>query len=196
MPKTALRSTIHRHAERSVIEEFGAIMTAGDVAHVGFCVDDQPHVIPMTYQYDVAEPERVYLHGAQESRIMRTLARGVPVCLCVTHIDGRVYSKTAINHSMNYRSAICFGRTVEVTDPAVKRRAFVGMTKRYFPGRTENVDYEAATAAQLESTTMVALEIEEGSAKARRGGPNGPTDKDPDALGTCGVVAIQPSRLE
>jgi uncharacterized protein len=190
MPKIAQRTTIRRHPERNVIDEFGAIVSAGDVAHVSFCIDGQPHIIPMTFQYDPSEPERIYLHGAQESRIMRTLAQGVPVCLCITHIDGRVYSKTAINHSMNYRSAICFGHTVEVTDPVVKRRAFVGMTKRYFPGRTENVDYEGATAAQLESTTMVSLEIEEGSAKARRGGPNGPTDADPNALGTCGVVKV------
>jgi len=188
MPKTAARTVVRRHPERSVIEEFAAIMTAGEVAHVSFCVDGQPHVIPMTFQYDASDPERVYLHGASESRIMRTLSRGADVALCVTRIDGRVYSKTAINHSMNYRSAICYGRTVEVVDPAVKRAAFVGMTKRYFPGRTENVDYEGATLAQLESTTMVALEIEEGSAKVRRGGPNGPTDNDPNALGTCGVV--------
>jgi uncharacterized protein len=188
MPETASRTTIRRHPERSVPEQFDEIMAAGEVAHVSFDVDGQPHIIPLTFQYDAASPDRIYLHGARESRVMQVLSQGMPVCVCVTHVDGRVYSKTAMNHSLNYRSAISFGKCREVSDRAEKRRAFVAMTRRYFPGRTEDRDYESATEAQLESTTMVRFEIEERSAKTRTGGPNGPTDKDPDALGTCGVV--------
>jgi len=158
------------------------------VVQLGFCVDGQPHVIPLTYQYDESEPEVVYLHGATESRTQQVLASGAPVCICVTIIDGLVYSRTAMNHSMNYRTAICYGRGTELKDAAAKRRVFEAMTKRYFPQRTAGVDYVAATVAQLDSITMVAVAIEEGSAKIRRGGPNGPTDADPSALGTCGVA--------
>jgi nitroimidazol reductase NimA-like FMN-containing flavoprotein (pyridoxamine 5'-phosphate oxidase superfamily) len=188
MPHAAQRSTITRHPERNSPEEFGAIMMAGSVAQVGFCVGEQPHVIPLIYQYDESEPEIVYLHGSSESRTQLLLATGAPVCICVTIIDGLVYSRTAMNHSMNYRSAICFGRGTEIKDVSVKRRMFEAMTKRYFPGRTAGVDYTTATAAQLDSTTVVAIAIEEGSAKIRRGGPNGPTDADSKALGTCGVA--------
>jgi nitroimidazol reductase NimA-like FMN-containing flavoprotein (pyridoxamine 5'-phosphate oxidase superfamily) len=188
MPHAAERSTITRHPERNAPDEFGAIMTAGSVVQLGFCVGDQPHVIPLTYQYDESEPEVVYLHGATESRTQQLLASGAPVCICVTIIDGLVYSRTAMNHSMNYRTAICYGRGTEVKDASEKRRVFEAMTKRYFPGRTAGVDYVAATVAQLDSITMVAVAIEEGSAKVRRGGPNGPTDADPKALGTCGVA--------
>jgi len=190
MPQAAARSTIRRHPERSVPEEFDAIMAAGHVAHIGFSPNGQPHVIPLTYHFDPREPDRVYVHGARESRTLQELARGAAACVCVTAVDGLVYSRTAMNHSMNYRSAICFGRGSEVTDPAIKRRVFVAMTRRYFAGRTEGVDYEAASAAQLDATIMVAIAIEDGSAKARRGGPLGPTDRDPSAIGTCGVVNV------
>jgi len=192
MPRAAERSTIRRHPERNSPDEFGAIMTAGTVMHVSFCVEGQPHVIPLTYQYDVAEPEVVYLHGAAESRLQHVLASGAPVCLCVTMIDGLVYSKTAMNHSMNYRSAISFGRATVVASAADKRRGFEAMTLRYFPGRTAGRDYLTATDAQLDAMTMVAVHIDEGSAKIRRGGANGPTDNDPYALGTCGVAPARP----
>jgi uncharacterized protein len=193
MPRTTERTTIRRHPERSVPDEFGAIMEAATVIQVGFCIGGQPHIIPQTYQYDAAEPDVVILHGAKESRLQHVLASGAPICLCVTIIDGLVYSKTAMNHSMNYRSAICFGRGTEITDVRRKRDAFEKMTLRYFPGRTAGVDYEAATDAQLDGISVVAIAIDDGSAKVRRGGPNGPTDADPNALGTCGV-APSPNR--
>jgi hypothetical protein len=42
----------------------------------------------------------------------------------------------------------------------------------------------------LEATALVAIEIEELSAKMREGGPLGPLDAKADAPGTCGVVAL------
>jgi nitroimidazol reductase NimA-like FMN-containing flavoprotein (pyridoxamine 5'-phosphate oxidase superfamily) len=182
------RTTMRRHAERSVPEDFAAIMEAGSAVHVAFTVGDQPHVIPVGYQYDAAEPGIVYLHGSRESRLLQHLATGAPISLCVTMIDGLVYSKQALTHSMNYRSAICFGSPREVLDLDVKRRVFEAMTLRYFPGRTAGVHYEPATTAQLDATLVVAVTIDELSAKARTGGPKGPTDADPAAFGTCGVA--------
>lgn len=182
------RSIILRHPERSVPDEFAAFMTTGFVAHVGFCMDGQPYVIPLAYHFSPAEPSRVYLHASNQSRMAEVLASGTPIAVCVTQVDGLVYSRTAMNHSMNYRSAVCFGRGREITDVETKRQVFQAMTGRYFSGRTAGVHYEPATDAQLDTTTLVALEIEEGSAKTRRGGPNGPTDNDPTAAGTCGVV--------
>ena len=101
----------------------------------------EPFVIPMGYQFNPAEPDRLYLHGAPASRALRRLASGVPVCVTVTLVDGLVYSRTALNHSMNYRSVVCFGRGRLVTDPEVQSRVFRGMVSRYFPGRTAGQDY-------------------------------------------------------
>lgn len=181
-------TTIRVHPERSVPDEFAAIMEAGDTIHVAFCIGAQPHIIPLAYHFDSTEADRIYVHGRRESRVVRHLAGGASACICVTLVDGYVYSRNAMTHSMNYRSAIAFGRGSEVTDLAKKRSVFTAMTRRYIPGRTEGVHYQAATDAQLEATLVVAIEIEASSAKARRGGATGPSDADPDALGTCGVI--------
>ena len=184
------RATLRVHAEREATEEAAAILAAGYVAHVGFAVEGQPYVIPMTYQFDPAEPGRLYLHGAHHSRLMAHLESGAPVCVTVTMLDGLVYSRTALYHSVNYRSVVCFARSAGAPDPETRARVLDAMVARYFPGRTAGRDYEAAPAAHLEATAFVALEIEEWSAKVRRGGPKGPRDADPIAWGTAGVIPL------
>lgn len=184
------RSTIRTHADRSVPEEAAKILAEGHVAHVGFVADGQPYVIPVGYQFSTATPDRIYFHGSLASRLMRHMASGAPVCVTVTLLDGLVYSRTALYHSMNYRSAVCFGRGRQVTDEAVQRAVFEAMVGRYFPGRTEGRDYSAPTEGHLESTAFIEVEIEESSAKMRTGGPMGPFDAVADAPGTCGVVPV------
>jgi nitroimidazol reductase NimA-like FMN-containing flavoprotein (pyridoxamine 5'-phosphate oxidase superfamily) len=189
-PTPSARATVRAHADREVNGEAEAILAAGYVAHVGFAVEGQPYVIPMTYQFDPAEPGRLYLHGAHHSRLMAHLAAGARVCVTVTMVDGLVYSRTALYHSMNYRSVVCFARSAAEPAADTSRRVLEAMIARYFPGRTAGRDYEAPAPAHLEATAFIVLEIEEWSAKARRGGPKGPRDADPIAWGTAGVVPL------
>jgi len=184
------RTTIQRHAERGVPDEAAAIFAQGHVAHVGFVENGQPFVIPLGYQFSSEAPDRIYFHGSMSSRAMRVMASGAPVCITVTLLDGLVYSRTAFNHSMNYRSAVCFGKGHRVMDESVQRSVYETMVRRYFPGRTEGRDYSAPTEAQLESTALVEIAIEEWSAKMRTGGPLGPLDAVEDAPGTRGVVEL------
>jgi uncharacterized protein len=172
------------------MERAAPILAEGHVAHVGFVEDGQPFVIPLGYQFNPAEPDRLYLHGATASRAMEHVASGAPVCITVTLLDGLVYSRTALYHSMNYRSVVCFGRGSRVTDPGVQQKIFRGMISRYFPGRTAGQDYSEPTAEHLAATRLVEVRIEEWSAKQRDGGPLGPMDADPGAPGTCGVVPL------
>jgi len=182
------RSTLRQHMDRDVAVRSGEFLELGTVAHVGFCVDGQPYVIPMSYQYSQAHPGKLYLHGGRPSRLLRTLCEGGAVCVTVTMVDGLVYSKSAMCHSMNYRSVMAFGRGREVIDSGQKAALLDAMIARYHSGRTVGVDYEAATVAQLEATLVVEIVIEEMSAKARFGGPAGPKDADENAQGSSGVV--------
>lgn len=163
-------------------------LALGLVAHVGFNVEGQIYVIPMSYQYDLEEPSRIYLHGGHSSRLLGHLAAGVPVCVEVTLVDGLVYSRAALYHSVNYRSVVVFGTARELTDTARKAKVLERMIERYFPGRTAGVDYAASTSVELNATAMVEVVIEEMSAKKREGPPKGPTDLLPEALGSCGVA--------
>jgi hypothetical protein len=182
------RTRIRRHPERAVPDETSEILADGLVAHVGFSDEAGPVVIPMLYGFTAERPDRIVLHGSRASRLQKLLVDGASVCVAVTLVDGLVYSRSAKYHSANYRSVVCFGRAREITDLTDKRSVLEEMTSRYFPGRTAGVDYQVASAKDLEEITVVEMTIEQSSAKARRGGPAGPMDADALGSGSRGVV--------
>lgn len=182
-----VRSRIRRHPERAVPEMAEDILLRGRVAHVAFAVDGQPYVLPMSYHYEDA---MLYVHGAPASRTVKALRAGTPVCVEVTLLDGVVASRDAMNHSMNYRSAIVFGVARAVSSLATKRAVMERMTLRYFPGRTVGKDYLPARDGDLRAVELLAIAVEEQSAKARSGGPRGPHDGDEEGPGTHYVLTL------
>ena len=184
------RTKILSHPERAAPEETADILAQGMVAHVGFIQDEQPYVIPMSYHYDPQQPDYLYLHGSVRSRTLKYLAGGAPVCVTVTLTDGLVYSRKAMNHSMNYRSVMLFGHGKLIEDEDRKFEIFDQMVQRYFPGRRVGQDYDPPPPEDLGATALVEVTIEEWSGKARRGGPTGPDDDNPDASGSAGVIDL------
>jgi len=162
------RVTVKRLPQRAVYDRavIDAILDEGLVCHVGFNVDSQPFVIPTGYGRD---GDRIYLHGSQASRMVRVLRGGIPVCITVTLLDGLVLARSAFNHSMNYRSVVILGTASEVTDPAAKLAALKIISDHVIPGRWEEV--RPPNDFELRGTTVLAVPIEEVSAKIRRGPP-------------------------
>src|SRR5262249_55669293 len=109
------RSTVKRLAKRASYdaEVIFRILDEGYVAHVAFDYEGHPFVIPMAY---VRVGGEIILHGAAASRMLRIGASSAPISVCVTHLDGFVYAKSAFHHSVNYRSVVVLGRAREVTD--------------------------------------------------------------------------------
>ena len=190
IPPSTSRTTIRNHPERAAPEEAVSILSSGLVAHVGTIEDGAPVVIPMSYHYDSAHPDRMYLHGSIRSRLLKHLSDDAPVCVSVTITDGLVYSRKAMNHSMNYRSVVLFGHSREVTDETEKFQLFDQMVRRYFPGRTGGEDYHEPPPQDLGVTALVEVTIEEWNGKVRSGGPTGPEDDDPHAQGSAGVIDL------
>lgn len=181
---------VHQHPERAVPQHAQEFLVAGKVAHIGFVQDGLPYVIPTLYHFSPEQPDRIYLHGGMSSRMLEELAKGIPVCVTVTELDGLVYSRDAKYHSANYRSVMCFGHGRIFEDESAKRVMFEAMTQRYFPGRTAGRNYTPAPSSHLTSTAVVEVMIDKTSAKMREGGPKGPQDADPNAPGTCGVEDV------
>lgn len=181
------------HRERAVPDQAIAFLQDGLVAHVGIADDEGPIVIPMTYHFDPATPQRLYLHGAHHSRLMQAVANGARVCVTVTITDALVYSKTALNHSVNYRSVVAFCRA-SMSQPTLEesRATLQDLIARYWPGRAVGVDYDVIPQKHLETTALVALDIEAISAKQRTGGAKGPGDDDPLVSGTAGITELRP----
>ena len=148
------------------------ILDKGFVCHVGFAVDGQPYVIPTNYG---RSDDTLYLHGSSASRMLKTLSAGVPVCVTVTHVDGLVLARSAFHHSVNYRSVVILGTARLVDHAAEKMEALRLFTEHVMKGRWEDV--RQPTEQELKATTVLALPLEEVSAKVRTGGP---LDDEPD----------------
>ena len=136
------------------------------LCHVGFTIEGQVFVLPMAF---VRLGETVYVHGGAASRMMKVLRQGVSVCVTVTLLDGLVLARTAFHHSMNYRSVVVFGTSREVTDEDEKSRVLDALVERMDAGRAKAV--RPPNTRELLLTRVLAVPIEEASAKARTGGP-------------------------
>jgi len=157
------------HYDRETV--YGILDTAF-VCHVGFSVDGQPYVIPTNFG---RREDTLYLHGSTASRMLKTLGAGVPVCVAVTLVDGLVLARSAFHHSVNYRSVVILGTARLVLDPAEKMEALRIFTDHIMKGRWDDV--RQPTEQELKATTVLALPLEEVSAKVRTGGP---VDDEPD----------------
>ncbi|HZT59846.1 MAG TPA: pyridoxamine 5'-phosphate oxidase family protein [Pyrinomonadaceae bacterium] len=153
-------------------EEVYRILDEGLVCHVGFVSNGTPVVIPTGYG---RAGDTLYIHGSAASRMLRTLAGGVPVCVNVTLLDGLVLARSAFHHSMNYRSVVVFGTASVVEDDAEKTEALSVITDHIVPGRWAEV--RGPDEAELRKTLVLRLPLEEASAKLRTGPP---IDDEPD----------------
>ena len=143
-----------------------SILDEALVCHVGYVQDGQPYVIPTIH---AREGETLYLHGARGNRTFNALAEGIPFCVTATLTDELVLARSAQHHSLNYRSAMIFGTAHEVTDPEEKHRALRAVIEHIAPGRPDEV--RGPNATELRSTKVLAMAIEEASAKVRTGPP-------------------------
>lgn len=171
------RTRVRRLPERGVYDraEIDAVLDAGLVAHLGFVHDGQPFVIPTLH---ARVEDRVYVHGSAASRTLRALGTGIPACLTVTLLDGIVLARSVFEHSMNYRSVVVLGTAVPVDGPDEKRAALEALTERLLPGRW--ADARQPTAKELKATSILALPLDEASAKIRDGGPEDGDTPDAD----------------
>ena len=162
------RTRVRRHPERGVFDRAAvyAILDDGFVCHVAFVVEGRPYAIPTGY---ARLGDALYVHGSAASRMVRQLAAGVDVCVTVTLVDGLVLARSAFHHSMNYRSAVVLGRARLVEDRDEKYAAMRCFTDHVVPGRW--AELRPITEQELKATAVLALPIDEASAKVRTGPP-------------------------
>jgi nitroimidazol reductase NimA-like FMN-containing flavoprotein (pyridoxamine 5'-phosphate oxidase superfamily) len=169
------RTRVRRLAKRGHYdrETIYAILDEALICHVGFVVAPEgapdgagaPVVIPTIHW---REGDTLYVHGSAASRMLRSLKGGVDACVTVTLVDGLVLARSAFHHSMNYRSVVVFGKAREVTGEE-KGRALEGLVEHVVRGRSR--DARPPNESELKQTLVLALPLEEASAKIRTGGP-------------------------
>lgn len=168
-PRTQLKRLPNRGSyDRAVIH---AILDEAPLCHVGFVRDGSPVVIPTTH-WRIGD--ELFIHMANKSRMMQALLDGADACITVSLIDGWVLARSAFHHSVNFRSAVVFGRARLVDDPAEKQAALAALVDKLAPGRSAEV--RAPNEVELRATAVLAFPLTEASAKMRSGPPKDDAD--------------------
>jgi uncharacterized protein len=170
------------HYDREAID---AVLDAGLIAHVAFVDGRQPICIPTLY---ARVGDDVYIHGSRASRTLRALAGGVPACLTVTVVDGLVLARSVFEHSANYRSALVLGsfRVIEGEDERLA--AYEAFVEKVVPGRWSEA--RRPNAKELKATEILAVRLDEASAKVRSGPPSDDDSEDAALDVWAGVLPL------
>ena len=181
------RTTINRLPERAVFDRdmVNSIIDEALICHVGFAdTEGHPVVIPTIH---ARSGDTLFFHGAPASRMLRTMSDGAPVCVTITHVDGVVMARAPFHMSMNYRSVVVFGEATRVRDADEKWEALRVITEHVAPGRW--ADSRLPNRSEMNQTSVLALPIDEVSAKVRTG-PPGDDEEDYDLDHWAGVIPL------
>ena len=161
-PRTQLvRNPGRADYDRDVVNQ---IIDATTLCHVSYIIDDRPYVTP-TLQW--REGDNIYWHGSSASRFLRQIV-GKEVCMAITHFDGYVLARSALHHSINYRSVMLFGEATKI-EGEEKNRLLNNFVDALIPGRLKEL--RQMTDQESKATTVFSMPIDEGSAKVRTGPP-------------------------
>ncbi len=136
------------------------------LCHLSWEDQGQPYLIPTAYG---RSNDILYVHGSSKSRMLSALTDGRPLCLVVTHLDALVLARSVFHHSMNYRSAVLYGRAHEIEGDE-KMEALRVITEQIIPGRWDEA--RRPNELEMKATTVLAIEIDTASAKVRTGPPS------------------------
>ena len=162
------RTQVKRLAKRGMYDRKTVyqILDEGFICHVGFVSERHPVVIPTGYG---RSGDRLYIHGSAASRMLRGAATGIEICITVTLLDGLVLSRSGFHSSMNYRSVVVFGKATMLQDPGEKAEALRTFSEHVMPGRW--ADIRPPSPQELSGTIVLAVPLQEVSAKVRTGPP-------------------------
>jgi nitroimidazol reductase NimA-like FMN-containing flavoprotein (pyridoxamine 5'-phosphate oxidase superfamily) len=157
-PKTQVRRRATRGVyDRAVVHR---ILDEALVAHIGFTIDGEPHVLPTAF---ARIGEAVYVHGSTSNHMLTSLENGAPACITVTLIDSIVAGRSGFGCSMDYRSVVIFARAEKVEDPAEKERLIEAFVQHIIPGHR----VRSPKRAEIAATVFLRFPLDEVSAKVR-----------------------------
>ncbi len=185
-PKTD-QNRIKRPPERGHYdrETIYRILDEALICHVGFAEKGQPYVIPINF---ARVEDTIVLHGAKASRLLKHIEAGHPVCVTATLVDGLVLARSVFHHSVNYRSAVLFGKGRPVEDEQEKLAALEAISDHLIPGRWQEA--RLPDHKEMNATRVVSIQIDGASAKIRMG-PAVDEQEDYDLPVWAGLLPMQ-----
>lgn len=166
--KKTNRSTVKRVPKRGQYDSktIHTNLDQNHICHVGIVHHGAPVVIPTLYG---RSGDQLFVHGASVSRLMTELEGEIELSISVAKTKGLVLARSAFHHSLNYESVVLFGKGSLISNTEEKLHALKSVSDHLIPGRWEEV--RQPSAKELKATKVIAIPLEEATAKIRTGGP-------------------------
>ncbi len=158
---------VKRGPKRAIYDqsEIYGIIDSHMICHVGYVHEGTPITIPTGYG---RIGNTLYLHGSMKNRMLLGIAKLEQASVTITHLDGLVLARSVFHHSVNYRSAIIFGKPKLVTARDEKMKALEVITENFISGRWNEARHP--NEKEFEATLVIAIPIDSASAKVRAEG--------------------------
>ncbi|MCA0347273.1 MAG: pyridoxamine 5'-phosphate oxidase family protein [Actinobacteria bacterium] len=184
---TSQRLPYKMREERELLDE---LLDASVLAHIGLVVDGRAVVFPTGF---AAVDGEIVVHGSTGSRWMRALS-GSEATVEVTKLDAVVVARSTFESSMQYRSAMIFGRFEPVSEER-KAALLDAYSDRVIPGRS--AELRPPHKKEIAATMALAMPIEQWSLRVSEDWPD---DDEADIAGDAwaGIVSFgpPPARIE
>ena len=158
------------------------------VCHIAFIADQDTHCIPTAHW---RKDDHLYIHGSNGSRMIKALGAGAQACVALTLLDGLVLAKSAFNHSMNYRSAVVYGRFEFVDGSAEKLAAMDTFMDKIAEGRKDEA--RRGNAKEINATSVLRISLAEAAVKVSASLPSD-KEEDRDLDVWSGVLPLKTTR--
>ncbi len=160
--KQTSQNTVKRGRKKASYDkkEIYQILDASEICHVAFNVEEKAQVQPINYGRN---GNYLYLHGHAKNRMTGILIASAEVVLSVMSLDGMKLTRSAYNHSVNYRSAVIFGRVRELVSEEEKLQGLQHIINHFVPNRWAHC--RAPNKKELQATRVLEIEITSASAK-------------------------------
>lgn len=180
-------NTVKRNAKRATYDQavIHSILDASNICFMAFMFEGKPFVQPINFG---RKGETLYMHGSQQNRMTTAILASGEVCLNVTLLDGMLLTRSAFHHSVNYRSAVVFGKARELTTNEEKLEGLEALINHFVPGRWQHC--RKPTGNELKATRVIAIDILSASAKTKNTTP-GDNEEDLGLDFWAGTIPIK-----
>ncbi len=149
--------------------EIKTILRDSQFGFIATAFENQPFIHANLFWYD-EENQRIYFHTALEGRARSNIETNPKICFSVATMGRLLPAETAIEFSAEYVSVTVFGNARLADDASEQRYGLQGMLDKYFSQLRPGDDYSLITDADLQRTSVFAMEIETWSGKRKVAG--------------------------
>jgi uncharacterized protein len=160
--KKTTQNTIKRGNKKACydVAVINKILDSNEICHIAFTVEGKAHTQPINFG---RKENTIYIHGSHKNRMTDAILKAGEVVLSVFMLDGMRLSRCAYSTSVNFHSAIIFGKARNIENDEEKLVGLKTIINHFVPEHWEHC--REPNKKELKSTRVVEIKILSASAK-------------------------------